>query len=79
MASVSERQGLTAMGISLGCQSLIILLLGALAARSTHFLITRVNWNSILTITITVLTGSMIGGTISFLATIISIPIAGIR
>jgi len=75
----SERQGLTAMGISLACQSLVILLLAALAARSTHFLITRVNWNSILAVAVTVLAATMIGGTLSFLAMIVSIPIVGLR
>ncbi len=75
---VSERQGLTAMGISLACQSLVILLLGALAARSTRFLITKVSWNSILAVAIPVLVAAIIGGAISFLSMIISIPIAGI-
>jgi hypothetical protein len=74
-----ERQGLTAMGLALGCQSLIIILLSALAARGTTFLITRVGWNSILAVIITVLTATMIGGVIAFLSTIIAIPIAGIR
>jgi hypothetical protein len=75
----SERQGLTAMGLSLGCQSLVIILLGTLAARATTFLITKVEWNSILAVVITVLVSTTIGGTIAFLTTIISIPVAGIR
>ena len=74
-----ERQGLTAMGISLGCQSLVIILLGTLAARVTTFLITKVEWNSILAVVITVLVAGTIGGVIAFLATVIAIPIAGIR
>ena len=75
----SERQGLTAIGISLACQSLVILLLAALAARSTHFLITKVSWNSILAVAVPVLVVTMIGGAISFLSIIIAIPLAGIR
>jgi membrane protease YdiL (CAAX protease family) len=75
----SERQGLTAMGLSLGCQSLVIILLATLAARATTFLITKVEWNSILAVVITVLIATTIGGVISFVATIIAIPIAGIR
>jgi membrane protease YdiL (CAAX protease family) len=74
----SEKQGMTAMGISLACQSLVILLLSTLAARSTHLLITKVNWNSLLAVAVTVLAATMIGGTISFLASLIAIPIAGI-
>ena len=74
-----EQQGLTAMGLSLGCQSLVVILLAALAARATTFLITKVAWNSILAVAVTVFTATTIGGVISFLATIIAIPIAGIR
>lgn len=75
----SERQGLTAMGLSLGCQSLVIILLGTLAARATTFLIRRVAWNSILAVVVAVLVATMIGGVIAFLSTIIAIPVAGIR
>jgi hypothetical protein len=75
----SERQGLTAMGLSLGCQSLVILLLGTLAARATTFLITKVAWNSILAVVVTVLVTATIGGVIGFLSMILAIPVAGIR
>ena len=75
----SERQGVTAMGISLACQGIIIILLGIFAARATNFLITKVNWNNILAVVVTVLIAAMIGGTISFLSSIIAIPVAGIR
>lgn len=74
-----EQQGLTAMGISLACQSIVILLLATLAARATNFLVTRVSWNGILAVVVTVLLATMIGGTISFLSSILAIPIAGIR
>lgn len=75
----SERQGLTAMGLSLACQSLAILLLATFAARATTFLVTKVEWNSILAVVVTVLVAATIGGTLSFLATFLSIPLAGIR
>jgi len=75
----SERQGLTAMGLSLGCQSLVVILLATLAARATTFLITRIEWNSILAVVVTVFIAATIGGVIAFLATVVSIPIAGIR
>jgi hypothetical protein len=74
----SERQGLTAMGLSLGCQSIIVILLAALAARATTFLITKAEWNSILAVVVTVLIASVLGGVISFLTSIIAIPVAGI-
>jgi len=74
-----EQQGLTAMGLSLACQSIVILVLAALAARATNFLVTQASWNGILAVVVTVLLAAMIGGTISFLSSIIAIPIAGIR
>ena len=74
-----ERQGLTAMGVSLACQSLVIILLAALAARATRFLITKVDWNSILAVVVTVLVATTIGGTISFLSMLLSMVLAGIR
>jgi hypothetical protein len=67
------------MGISLACQSLVIITLAALASRATNFLITKVNWNGILAVVVTVLVTTTIGGTISFLASIVAIPVAGIR
>lgn len=75
---VSERQGFTAMGLSLGCQSIAVILLATLAARATTFLITRAEWSSILAVTTTVLIASVMGGVISFLASILAIPVAGI-
>lgn len=75
----SERQGLTAMGLSLGCQSIAVIFLAALAARATTFLITKVEWNSVLAVVITVFIAATIGGVIAFLSTLIAIPIAGIR
>ena len=75
----SERQGLTAMGLSLGCQSIAVILLATLAARATTFLVKKAEWNSILAVVITVLVATTIGGVISFLASVIAIPVAGIR
>lgn len=76
---VSEQQGFTALSISLGCQGMVLILLAIFAARATRFLIVNVNWNSILAVATTVLVATVLGGAISFLSTIISIPIAGLR
>lgn len=75
----SEREGFTAMGISLGCQSLLVIFLAAFAARATTFLITKVEWNSILAVAVTVFAASTIGGVIAFLSSIVSIAVVGIR
>ena len=76
---VSESQGTTAMGISLVCQGVGLILAGLLAGWLTNFVITKFNWNKILAVMIAVIAGVLIGGTISFFSTIISIPLAGIR
>jgi hypothetical protein len=76
---VSERQGFSAMGVSLACQGIVMILLGILAARATAFLITKVEWNSILAVAVTVLIATILGGVIAFLSSIISIAVAGIR
>jgi hypothetical protein len=75
----SEREGLTAMGLSLGCQSLAVIFLAIFAARATAFLITKVAWNSILAIAVTVFIATTIGGVIFFLSSFVSTAVAGIR
>lgn len=76
---VSERQGMTAMGISLVCQSIGLILAGIIAGRISNFVITRFNWNKILAVIVAVVAGILIGATISLISTIVSIPLAGIR
>ncbi len=75
----SERQGMTAMGISLLCQGVGAVLLGIFAWWLTSLLISKFNWNKIIAVVVTVFLGTTIGTGISFLSLIISIPIAGIR
>jgi hypothetical protein len=75
----SERQGLTAMGLSLGCQGIVMLLAGIFARWLTNFLITKATWNNIMAVSTAVLVASSVGGAISFLSMIIAIPIAGIQ
>jgi hypothetical protein len=77
--AVSERQGVTAMGISLACQGMGMILLGIFAGWMTNFIITKFNWNNILAVVIAVIVGTLIGGFISFLSIVIAIPVAGIR
>lgn len=76
---VSERQGLTAMSLSLVCHSAGAILLGILAWRSTNFMIAKFKLNQILAVVFTVMLGFLTAGAISFLSVMISIPLAGIR
>ena len=75
----SERQGFTAMGISLACQGITALLVGLLAGRVTNLLISKFNWNNILAVAAAVIPRTALGGLVSFLSVIIAIPLAGIR
>ena len=74
----SERQGTTAMSISLVCQSVGLILAGGFAGWLSNFVINRFNWNKILAVIVAVIVGVLMGGVISFVAFIISIPLAGI-
>ena len=76
---VSESQGMTAMGISLVCQGVGVILVGIFAGWMTNLVITKFNWNKVLAVIVAVIVGTLIGAGISVFSTIISIPLAGIR
>jgi hypothetical protein len=76
---VSESQGMTAMGISLVCQGVGVILAGIFAGSITNLVVTKFNWNKVLSVLVAVFAGVLLGGAISFVSTIISIPLAGIR
>jgi hypothetical protein len=76
---VSERQGLIAMGTSLACQGVVMILAGVFARWLTNFLITKATWNNIMAVGTAVLVAASISGAIAFLSILIAIPIAGIR
>ena len=75
----SEKQGTTAMGISLVCQSVGVILAGMLAWWLTNRAVNQWNWNKIISIIIAIIAGTTLGGLISALSIIIAIPMAGIR
>lgn len=76
---VPESQGIRAISISLTCLGVGALLLGVLAWKATAFLIQKFNLNHILAVTLTVALALLIGGAISILSIMISIPLAGIQ
>ena len=75
----TQRQGLTAIGFSLACQGVVMILAAIFARWGTNFLITKADWNHIMAITSAVLVVVPVGGAISFLSIIIAIPLAWIR
>ena len=75
----SERQGMTAMGISLVCQGVVVILAALMAGWVTRLVITKWSWNPVVAVIVAVITGTFLGGVLSFLSLILAIPIAGIR
>ncbi len=75
----SERQTQTALGVMLGCQSLVVILFATLAARVTTFLLSKGRWDSVPAVIMAVIAATMIGGAISFLSMIVSIAGIGLR
>lgn len=75
----SERQGMTALGISLICQGVGVILTGIFVWWLTNTAIHKWNRNKIISVIIAVLAGTTLGGLILLLSIFISIPVAGIR
>jgi hypothetical protein len=67
------------MGIALLCQGLSAIVMGVLVWKSTGLLIAKFNLNPVLAVAIAVILGALVGGALSFLSIVISIPLAGIR
>jgi len=74
----SERQGVTAMGISLGCQGIGIILSALLASRLTNLLLVKFNWNKPLSVLAAVIAATAFGALVAFLSILIPISAAGI-
>lgn len=75
----SENQGMTAMGISLGCQGVGMILAGVLAYWLANSAVNKWNWNKVIAVLIAIVAGVTLGGIISAISIIAAIPIAGIK
>jgi hypothetical protein len=75
----SESQGGQAIGISLACLGAGTILLAVLAWKAVAFLVQKFNLKPALAVLLTVTLALLAGGTISILAIILSIPLAGIQ
>ena len=76
---VSESQGFNTMSISLICQSVGLFPAIILARWLPNFLITKFNWNKVLAVVVAVIAGTLLGGLMSVVSMVVSIPLAGIR
>jgi hypothetical protein len=75
---VSESQGMIAMGLSLVCQGMGIILVGVLAGWLTNLAITKFNWNRVPAVAVAVIAGVLLGGMLSIISFFLSIPLVGI-
>jgi hypothetical protein len=74
----SESQGIMAISISLACLGAAAILLGVLAWKATALMITKLNMNPVLAVTLTVAMAMLASGLLSFLSILVSIPLAGV-
>ena len=74
-----ESEGFTAMSISVGCQSVGLLLSVILVRLLTKLFIDKYSWNAALAIIASIIAGTTLGGIIALISGIISIPLAGIK
>jgi len=75
---VSERQGTTALGLSLACQGVSILLSGGLAFGLSRLFVERFNWNKILAVVLAVVAGTALGLGLSLVSIFVGMLAAGI-
>jgi hypothetical protein len=77
--SCSESQGIMTISISLACLGAAAILLGVLAWKATALMITKLNMNPVLAVTLTVAMAMLASGLLSFLSILVSIPLAGVE
>jgi len=73
----SERQGTTALGLSLVCQGMGILLSGGLAMMLTRLFVEKFNWNKILAVVLAVAAGTLLGLGLSLVSLFVGMLAAG--
>ena len=75
---VGERQGTTALGLSLACQGVSILLSGGSAFGLSRLFVERFNWNKILAVALAIVAGTMLGLGLSLVSIFAGMLAAGI-
>lgn len=79
MNGATESQGMAALGTSLVCLGAGAILIGLLAWKAAGFFITRLHFNPILAVTLSVTLGMLASGVIAVFSLLISLPLAGIH
>ena len=75
----SERQGTIALGTSVVCQAVGLLLATILASWLSRIIISRFKLHVVVAVILAVVAAVTLGGLIAFVSVIVAIPIAGIR
>ena len=76
---MSESKAFTSLAIGVTCQGVSILLAAGIAALISNKLIAGFKWNNVLAVLIAVISAVVLGSILSLIATMVSIPIAGIQ
>jgi hypothetical protein len=71
-----EREGVAALGASIVCQGTGIVLAAVVASRLSGWLVTKFDWNRVLSVIAAVFAGTMLGGGFSVISTLLAIVVA---
>ena len=75
-----EREGTFAVGASLLCQGVGIVVAALVASRLSGWLVTRFDWHKALSVIVAVLAGTMLGGGFGVISIMLSVAVAeGLR
>jgi hypothetical protein len=76
---INENQAFTAIGLGIGCQCVAMFLAAGLAGWLSNVFIHKFYWNKTLAVTLATSSGVVLGIVVSFISTILSFPVVGIR
>jgi hypothetical protein len=75
-----EREGTFALGASLLCQGVGIVVAALVASRMSAWLVTRFDWHKALSVIVAVLVGTLLGGGFGLISILLSVAVAeGLR
>jgi len=75
---IDESEAFTSLGIGVVCQCVVAFLAAGFSGWFCNLLIFRFDWNKPPAVVIAAILGTVLGAVVSFIFTVISIPLAGI-
>ena len=76
---MSENKAFASLAVGVICQGISIFLAAGVAAWVSNKLIAKFSWNKVLAVLVAVIAAVVLGSILSFISTLVSIPIAGIQ